>query len=167
MTSDWSYLPEPARGIAVATESAVAAARDSDPEAYAEATERLAAHSAEQVGIVAGETVRLLLEDRYADGLTGDDLREVLVACAAAATWYDDFDPNVATTLIAGALGVHEADGERLPLTAADMATHAPLLVAVLTAGPKPAKGRAGATHPLPVYLKAALAEIARTQTMD
>ncbi|HEY3505627.1 MAG TPA: hypothetical protein VGN37_22930 [Actinocatenispora sp.] len=164
METDWTYLPEPARGIAVATETAVAAARDADPERYADATERLAAHHAEQVGIVAGETVRLLLEDRYSDGLTGDDLREVLTRCAHAATWYDDFDPAVATTLIAGALGVHEADGERLPLSASDMAGHAPLLIAVLAAAP-PAKGET--RHPLTVYLRAALAEIARTQTMD
>ncbi|BCJ37419.1 hypothetical protein Athai_49220 [Actinocatenispora thailandica] len=157
-SSEWSDLPQPARGIAEATTAAVAAAGDTDAESYQLATARLAGQHAEQVGIVAGETVRLLLEERYPDGLTGDDLRAVLTGCAAAAGWYPEFDPTVAMTLIAGALGVHEADGEPLPLAAAEVAGHGPLLIAELATG---------APHPLGSYLRAALAEIARTETMD
>ncbi|MEV0841708.1 hypothetical protein AB0I55_19400 [Actinocatenispora sera] len=157
-SSEWYDLPQPARGIAEATVAAVTAARDTDADGYQVATTRLAGHHAEQVGIVAGETVRLLLEERYPDGLTGDDLRAVLTDCAGAARWYPEFDPTVAMTLIAGALGVHEADGEPLPLAAAEVAGHGPLLIARLATG---------APHPLAVYLRAALAEIARTETMD
>lgn len=157
-SSEWSDLPQPARAIAEAITAAVIAARDTDAAAYRVVTPHLATQSVEQVGIVAGETVRLLLEDRYPDGLTGDDLREVLTDCAVAADWYPEFDPTVAATLVAGALGVHEADGERLPLSAAEVAAHGPLVIAGLAST---------AAHPLPTYLRAALAEIARTQTMD
>ena len=157
MSTDWADLPRPARAIAESISAAVAAAGDRDPDAYQVATARLAGHDPEQVGIVAGETVRLLLETRYPDGLTGDDLRAVLTDCARSAGWYPSFDATVAATLIAGALGVHEADGERLPLDPADVASHAPLLIAHLTTGGVALTG----------VLRAALAEIARTETMD
>ena len=129
-SSEWSQLPQPARSIAEAITAAVTAARDTDADAYRVVVAHLAGQPAEQVGIVSGETVRLLLEDRYPDGLTGDDLRAALTECATAADWYPEFDPTVAATLIAGALGVHEADGERLPLAPAEVAGHGPVVLA-------------------------------------
>ncbi len=159
MNSSWRDLPQPARGIAEATVAAVAAARDGQPDTYRQATAQLAGFSPEQVGIVMGGAVRLLLEDLHPDGLTGDDLRAVLTRCVtSAAAWYPDLDANILGILIAGALGVHESDGQRLELAGADVAAQAPLLIADLVTA---------AEHPLEVYLRAALAEIARTELMD
>ncbi len=159
MNSSWRDLPQPARGIAEATVAAVAAASDAQPDAYRAATAQLAGFGPEQVGIVMGGAVRLLLEDLHPDGLTGDDLRGVLTRCVTGtAGWYPDPDANVLGVLIAGALGVHESDGQRLALAAVDVAAQAPLLIADLVLV---------ADHPLDVYLRAALAEIARTELMD
>lgn len=158
MRTEWADLPQPARGIAVALTEAVDAARAADPERYAEAVEKLAGRPAEQVGVVAGQTVRLLLEDRHAEGLTADDLRAALAAGCRSAAWYPELDPQVLATLLAGALGVHEAEGQPLPLSGPAVAAHAPLLLADLAGT---------AAHPLRVYLGAALAEIARSETMD
>ncbi|MGA8113463.1 MAG: hypothetical protein WCA46_07380 [Actinocatenispora sp.] len=158
VNSSWRDLPEPARGIAEATGDAVRAARAADDDAYREATARLAAAEPEQVGIVTGAAVRLLLEDTHPDGLTADDLRAVLTRCVTSAVWFTALDPTVPGILVAGALGVHESDGERLPLTGPAVAAHAPLLLASLATG---------AEHPLEVYLRAALADIERAETME
>jgi len=147
-------LPEPARGIAAALTAALAAARGRDLDSYRAAVEELGALNPEQVGLVAGETVRLLVEDAHPGGLTADDARAIIETCARDAAWYPDLDPTAVTILLAGALGIHESEGQPIPLAADTMAAHAPLLLASL--GPH-----------TDAALRAALAQIATTQIME
>lgn len=157
MTGTWRHLPAPARAIAVTATAAVAAARDRDVQAYDEAVSALAA--AERSGLVLGAVVRLLLEETHPDGLTGDDVREVLTRCVrGAAPWRTDVDPHVVLVLLAGALGVYDPEGDESPPDASALARHAPLLLADLSA-------ETGV--PLDDYLAAAFAEIERTERQD
>jgi hypothetical protein len=126
---------------------------------YGDAVERLAALDGERVGLVAGETVRLLLEDRHPDGLDGDDLRAALSGCVrSTAGWYPAVDATVLGALLAGALGVHDSDGQPIVVPPGAAASHAPLLIAELTRG---------APHPLAVYLRGALGGIETRQVND
>jgi hypothetical protein len=107
----WRDLGEPARGIGVAVTRAVDAAADRDPAAYAEAVDELVALPDGYPGLVLGEVLRVLLEERHPDGLDGDDIRTVLTDCARdAAGWLPAgrLDPHVLLAALASALGVHE-----------------------------------------------------------
>jgi hypothetical protein len=153
----WRHLPQPARDIAEAAVEAVAAAGEHDPEAFQQAVGRLGALDAEQVGRVLGAVVRLLLEDMHPDGLTADDVRMTVDRCVrSAAGWTDDVDTDLLVMLIAGALGVHQA--ESFPIEPARMARHAPLLVADLLAA---------CGHPLTPVLRAAFADIEHAELSD
>lgn len=159
----WRSLPEPARSIAGTVTDAVAAARDTDRAAFEEATGRLAALDGEQVGLVLGAVVRTLLEDLHPDGLSGEDVHDTLTACVgSAAAWYPGVNPHALVVVLTGALGVHPAPDSDLdpddrppPVAPADIAHHAPLLVAdLLTASGRRLAG----------YLDAAFADIARAE---
>ena len=155
----WHELPEPARSIAGGLVTAVVAARGADLDAYRTAGAELAKLGGERLGLVAGETVRLMLEDTYPDGLDAEDLRDTLELCVRATLpWYPDLDPTALGTLLAGALGVHESDGQPLALPPEAVASHAPLLLAELSRD---------AAHPFEVYLRAALDGIATNQVME
>ncbi|MGC9667803.1 hypothetical protein ACNTMW_14770 [Planosporangium sp. 12N6] len=152
-------LPEPARSIAAAAVDAVAAARSRDSEAYRPAVARLAGLNPAQTGLVLGAVVRSLLEDLHPDGLTGDDVQAALEHCVrSAADWFPEVDPGVLATLLIGALGVHEPDDGSPAPGPAEVARHAPLLVADLLT-------RSG--RDLAGYLDAAFTEIARGETYD
>jgi len=151
--------PPKARALHDTVTEAVVAAADSDPEAYARGTARLAALDPEQVRVVLGAAVAALLEELYPDGLDGDGLAETLSGCCrAAALWWPATDPNVLVVLLSGALGSHDLDEEQPGITPAEMARTAPLLVADLLRR----RGRS-----LSAYLDAALAEIARAETVE
>ena len=148
-TQQWRHLPVAARPIAAATEAAVAAAREHDDEAMGRAVADLAAHDPAQVGLILGTCARLLLEHHHPDGLTGDDVRAVLVSAVT-----DGADPEVTLVLLAGALGLdHEVEGGPAP---AARARDAVLLLA----------GQLG-RFPVKHWLEAALAEIERAQLND
>lgn len=150
-------LPPPARAIAEATAEAVTAARARDLESYREAAAGLAALDPEQVGLVLGAVVRMLLEERHPDGLDSDDLQAVLGDCARAAiAWYPGLAVNALLLLLIGALGVHPEQGEAPDLPTDAVAHHAPILIADLLAG-----------APLEPYLSAAFADIAQSQTAE
>lgn len=156
MSSTWRHLPVAARPIAAATEAAVTAARGRDSEALVQAVGDLGAADPAQVGLILGTGVRLLLEDHHPDGLTGDDVREVLQSSVrAAAQWQPEVDPHVMLILLAGALGVHDDDGEPPPKPEV-LARHAALLIA----------DQLGAGS-IRDYLDRALGEIERTQLND
>jgi hypothetical protein len=156
VTNQWRHLPAPARPIAAATDAAVTAARNKNLEALAQAVAELAALDQAQVGLILGTTVRLLLEIRHPDGLDGDDVRNVLEqSVRGAVAWRADVDPHVVLFLLAGALGVHEDDGEPPPKPEA-LAHHAALLIAHLLR-----------QESLPELLTLALAEIERAQLND
>jgi hypothetical protein len=155
MNDVWHHLPAPARPIAAATDAAIEAARERDREGLAGAVRDLAALDAAQVGLILGTTVRLLLEDRHPDGLTGDDVRAVLGSCvASAAGWQPDVDPHTVLILLAGALGVHDDDGPAPQ--PAELARHAALLLADQLE-----------QRPTRAYLERALKEIEHTQLTD
>jgi hypothetical protein len=148
-TQQWRHLPVAARPIAAAAEAAVTAAREHDDEARGTAIAELAALDPTQVGLILGTCVRLLLEHHHPDGLTGEDVRTVLVAAVT-----DGADPEVTLVLLAGALGLdHEV--EKAPAPAA-LAHDAVLLLA----------GQLG-TFPIKPWLEASLAEIERAQLND
>jgi hypothetical protein len=148
-TQQWRHLPVAARPIAAAAEAAVAAAREHDDERLGAAVADLAALDPAQVGLILGTCVRLLLEHRHPDGLTGDDVRAVLVAAAG-----DGADPEVTLVLLAGALGLdHEVESPPAP---ASLARDAVLLLT----------GQLG-EQPIEPWLEAALGEIERAQLND
>ncbi|MGX6606238.1 hypothetical protein ACWKSP_29560 [Micromonosporaceae bacterium Da 78-11] len=156
MDQNWRHLPAPARPIAAAAATAVAAAQARDGDALETAVADLAALDPGQSGLILGTTVRLLLEAGHPDGLTGDDVRDVLERCVRGAVpWQSEVDPHVVLLLLAGALGVLEDDGTPAPKPDV-LARHAALLMADLL-GPRP----------VPPFLTAALAEIERTQLND
>jgi hypothetical protein len=157
MSGQWHHLPAPARPIAIAMSDAVAAARQREPEAFADATGALGALDASQVALVLGTVVRLLMEDQHPDGLAGDDVREVLERCVrASATWQPDIDPHTLLIVIAGALGVHDPDEQHPPPKPDVLARHAALLVVDLLG-----------TRAVDGYLNRAADEIERTQLND
>ena len=156
MVQNWRHLPAPARPIAAAATAAVAAAQARDAEALDEAVAVLAALDPAQSGLILGTTVRLLLEAAQPDGLTGDEVRDVLERCVRGAVpWQPEVDPHVVLLLLAGALGVLEEDAAPAPKPDV-LARHAALLMADLL-GPRP----------VPPFLTAALGEIEHTQLND
>lgn len=156
MDQNWRHLPAPARPIAAAATAAVTAAQARDAGALDEAVAVLASLDPAQSGLILGTTVRLLLEAAHPDGLTGDEVRDVLERCVrGAAGWQPEVDPHMVLLLLAGALGVLEEDDAPPPKP--DLAArHAALLMADLL-GPRP----------IPPFLTAALGEIEHTQLND
>ncbi|MEO3929808.1 hypothetical protein ABGB07_39035 [Micromonosporaceae bacterium B7E4] len=151
--------PPVPRAITQATVRAVEAVRAQDPDALDEAAGDLALLPAEQVGLVLGAVLRLLLEQAHPDGLAGEDVQAVLVRCARSnAGWLSGLDVGVLALLLTGALGVHQMADEAPPPGPAAVARHAPLLVADLLAV------TGGAVDD---YLAAALSEIAVAETME
>jgi hypothetical protein len=159
VTLSWSLPPAP-RAIATAASDAVTAAGSADLVAFQRAAQSLAALDREQVGLVLGAVVRSLLEDSHPAGLTGEDMHDVLVACATtSAGWFTAVDADVLLVLLAGSLGIH-ADGEEArQVSAEDMSTHAPLLICTLL---DRSPGQRFRSH-----LDAAFAEIARSETVQ
>ena len=156
MRDTWRHLPAPARPIAAAADAAVTAAQQHDGAALDEAVTGLAALDGAQSGLILGTAVRLLLEERHPDGLTGDDVRAVLTSCVTgAAGWQPGADPHVVLFLLAGALGVQEDDGTPPP-PPGELARHAALLLADQLGD-----------RPVRPHLDRALREIERAQLND
>ena len=147
-------LPAAARAISTAATDGVAAAGAQDAAAFDEATTRLAALDPALVSEVLGAVVRSLLEEAHPAGLAGDDLRTVLADCSRSARWVSDVDPAALVVVLTGALGLQDPDDE--PIHPRLLGRHAVLLVAQLLGG-----------TPLSVHLDAALAELARAQTIE
>ena len=128
-------LPVAARAIASATTDAVSAVRIMDAAAFDEAVARLAAAEPEQVRVVLAVVVRALLEDLHPDGVSSDDLLELIKSCARTSIgWYPGVDIEVLVVVLTGALGVHEPDQELRRFSPLDVARHAPLFIAELLA---------------------------------
>ena len=152
-------LPEAARAIVGASGDAVAAAVAGDRHSFDEATAQLAALDGERVRLVLGYVVRSLLEELHPDGLSADDLRDVLPRCfRVAAAWYPEVDATLLVVVLSNALGIGDQDDEPRQAEPADVTVHAALLIADLVK----ASGR-----PLAGHLDAAIAEIARAQTIE
>jgi hypothetical protein len=157
-------LPAAARAISAATTDAVTAARAQDVAAFEEATDRLATAEPEQVRIVLGVVVRALLEDLHPDGVSGDDLLELIKSCVRTAFgWYPAVDVQVLIVVLTGALGTHEPDSEPRPVTPLEVARHAPLFITELLDAPGPT-ARAGEPRSLDAYFIAAFLQIAQAE---
>ncbi len=165
-------LPAAAQAIALATTDAVVAAGATDVASFDEAVTRLAAADAEQVRVVLGVVVRALLEDLHPDGVSGDDLLELIKSCARTAYgWYPRVELDVLVVVLTGALGVHEPELEPRKFSPPDVARHAPLFVAELLStgsapgAPAPAvptSARSG--RALSVYFADAYREISQAE---
>jgi len=162
MSTTWRQLPAVPRAIATAAVETVTAVRSDDPVAFQKATGRLAALDREQVGLVLGAVVRSLLEDRHPGGLSGDDIHDVIArSVSASAACYPGVDADVLLVLLAGSLGIHPDDEDPHPVSALEMSTHAPLLIATLLGEPG-TSGRSFNAH-----LDVAFAKIARSETVE
>ncbi len=142
--------------LAQALTEAVEAATAGDLAAYDVATARLAAQDPARTSGVTGTAVRGLLEERHPDGLTGDDVGDLLRACAATGAFLPDLDPDVLLLVVTGSLGLLEAEDQPTALTGTAVLRHAPVVLAALL-------GR----DALAPRLAAALAELRRAETVE
>ncbi|WP_277830787.1 hypothetical protein [Speluncibacter jeojiensis] len=148
--STWpGHWPIVAREIAEQTDLGVAALRAGDAVALADSVTELAAQATERVGLLHSSTVRALLEQAHPDGLSGNDVQDVLTSMSGVPVPVPL--PAVAEVLT-GALGV----GEPAESTPAECITAALAIIAVLAP-----------PGTLAVHLRRAMAEIERDQTVE
>lgn len=147
--------PVDVRRIADATVDALAAVVAQDPIAFDEAVELLDRSDAAKAGNVHAEMVRSLLEEVYSDGLTGENVQEVLGRTVRGAEWLPSLDIAGFVEVLTGALGVTDVDEQS---RSRPRPAHALLVVADLLAV---RKGKAE------TYVRHALAEIHRAQTIE
>ncbi|MFC9789421.1 hypothetical protein [Rhodococcus sp. NPDC127528] len=154
--ADW---PRPAKEIASATGDAIRAAAAADRESFAEATARLLVAEPDQVRAVHSAMVRSLLEDVHPDGLSGEAVQAVLERCArAAAAWVPDLDVGALAVVLTGSLGLSDPDEDAHRVGRSAIVGHAALVIADLLAV---------AQAPVDGYLRRAIGEIARTETIE
>ncbi|BCJ73191.1 hypothetical protein CS0771_27350 [Catellatospora sp. IY07-71] len=159
LSGELRRLPSAARRIAEAAVAAVDAARARDEQGLREAADELAACDPEHVGVVLGSTVRALLEDLHPDGLSGEDVQDVLERCVRdTLAWTAELDVDSLVVVLTGALGVHQQEDGAARPDPRLLAWHAPVLLAYLLTG----SGRR-----FEPYLAAAFAEIARAETVE
>ncbi|MFZ2175247.1 MAG: hypothetical protein WAW17_14695 [Rhodococcus sp. (in: high G+C Gram-positive bacteria)] len=152
-----THWPRTAREIAEAIDSGVAAARASAEAGVRSAADELAALPLEQVGAVSAAIVRELLETVHPDGLTGEDVQDVLTRCVrSASVWFPTVEVDSLVFVLTGALGV--ADVEETPTRPGHTAEASILLISdLLGTAEAPADG----------YIRRALDEIARAETVE
>lgn len=154
--TDW---PRPARDIAAATVDAIAAAQAGDADAFADATGRLLAAESDRVRAVHSSMVRELLEATNPDGLTGEAVQDVLARTArTAAAWLPGLDAGALAVVLTGSLGVTDYDEDTIRVGWSVVLPHALLVVTDLLAAAK---------APADVFLRRAVAEIARAETVE
>ncbi|MGS2810425.1 hypothetical protein [Nocardia sp. MW-W600-9] len=147
--------PAPARKIATAIEAALLAAQAADEPGFGSATGDLAELPSDQVGAVLAAIVRELLEIAHPDGLTGDDVRDVLEAVVRRSmVWLPRLDAAAVVSALTGALGIDE--GEDGPQT--DPQPAAILLIDYLATA---------ARVPAQQSVLRAINEIARAETVE
>ena len=147
--------PVDVRRIADATVDALAAVVAQDPIAFDEAVALLDRSDAAKAGNVHAEMVRSLLEEVYSDGLTGENVQEVLGRTVRGADWLPSVDIAGFVEVLTGALGVTDVDEQS---RSRPRPAHALLVVADLLAV---RRSRAE------TYVRRALAEIHRAQTVE
>ena len=147
--------PAEVRRIADATNDALAAVAAGDPIAFDDAVEPLGRSDSAQAGHVHAEMVRTLLEEVYSDGLTGENVQEVLGRTVRGAHWLPNLDIAGFVEVLTGALGVADTEEQS---RSRPRPAHALLVVADLLA-----VRRARAE----TYLRRALAEVRRAETIE
>jgi hypothetical protein len=150
-------LPAPVRAVAEAVTATAQAVHERDAAALDTAATQLSAADPGILRLLLGGAVRTALERSHAQGLDGDDARDLLERCVRSAlTWLPDVEVPALILVFTGALGMQDPDEEQ-PMPPAAIAVHAVLLLAELGAGP--AQVRAD--------LDVAIAELARHQTVE
>ncbi len=97
-----------AREIATATDRGISAARSQNAQDFDDAVAQLEKHY-DAARPMHSHMVRELLETSYQDGLSGDDVSDVLARTVASASRWDvSVDPDVIAAVLLGALGVDE-----------------------------------------------------------
>lgn len=147
--------PAEVRRIADATNDALAAVASQDSVAFDDAVESLGRSDSAQAGHVHAEMVRTLLEEVYSDGLTGENVQEVLGRTVRGADWLPNLDIAGFVEVLTGALGVSDVEEQS---RVRPRPAHALLVVADLLAV---RRGRAE------TYLRYALAEVRRAETIE
>ncbi|OZC90436.1 hypothetical protein CH254_02835 [Rhodococcus sp. 06-412-2C] len=147
--------PAEVRRIADATNDALAAVAAGDSIAFDDAVELLGRSDSAQAGHVHAEMVRTLLEEVYSDGLTGENVQEVLGRTVRGAHWLPNLDIAGFVEVLTGALGVADTEEQS---RSRPRPAHALLVVADLLA-----VRRARAE----TYLRRALAEVRRAETIE
>ncbi|MEV0945099.1 hypothetical protein [Rhodococcus sp. NPDC049939] len=149
----WPTVP---REIAEAVDAAVSAAVASNTTAFAVALEDLDGLPAEQVRLVLSTIIHELLETMHPDGLTGEDVQNVLtLAVRRAHEWVPDVDVASFVAVLTGALGVADADESDPPASPIPSAI---LLIAELLSSTQKS------VHD---YVRRALDEVARAETIE
>ncbi|OQQ25005.1 hypothetical protein A4U94_23445 [Prescottella equi] len=154
--AEWPTTP---RQIAVTTDAAINAARSADGEQFVEKIENLTLLPFEQVTLVHAGVVRALLEDLHPDGFSGDDIQDALTRVAGAAlVWLPGLDISALAAVLTGSLGLTEMSDDAQRIGQSEYLRSAVLVMTDLlaTADASP--------HG---YLKAAIAEIARAETVE
>nr|WP_202422099.1 hypothetical protein [Gordonia sp. SID5947] len=151
-----------ARAVAEATDQGIRAARGHDPEGFGEAVHHLETHT-DAARAVHAHMVRELLEMSYQDGLSGDDVSDVLTrTVGGAGLWDAPVEPAAVVVVLTGALGVREHsdsdDDPAPPIPQAAIVGAAILVAADLAAA-------AGIDHE--PFLVRAVEEIRRAQTVE
>ena len=147
--------PADVRKIADATVEALAAVATRDPVAFEDSVDMLDRSDPARAGRVHAEMVRSLLEEVYSDGLTGENVQEVLARTVKGAGWLPNLDIAGFVEVLTGALGVTDVDEQS---RSRPRPAHALLVVADLLAV---RRGKAE------TYVRHALAEIHRAQTIE
>jgi hypothetical protein len=148
-------LPASARPVAVAITDAVTAAGDAV--VFEAATARLVSLDREQVRLLLGTVVRLLLEESHPGGVDGDALRDVLSRVVSASAEWFDAEPSVVAYVLLGAVGATDPDTDRPPPATTLLAHAAAVTAELLRTSPRP----------LPLVLTDAFADLYRAETLD
>ncbi|MDY6810290.1 MAG: hypothetical protein SW127_14950 [Actinomycetota bacterium] len=152
--------PLKARTIAEASGRGIRAARTHDLDAFGEAIQQLEIHP--EAREVHAHMVRELLETRFPDGLSGDDLAGVLTHTVdGAGAWDAPVDPAAVVVVLTGSLGVTDSpdsDGAARDIPQPQLHSAAILAIADLAA-------EAALDHE--PYLMRAVEEIRRSQTVE
>ena len=149
--------PLAARRIRDAVLAAHAAAAAQDAAAVAATSGQLPLPEAEQVRRGRGTTVATMLESRFPDGISGEDLQLVAGRTLQRAAWFPDAEVSALVLVLVQALGVHpDEQPDGVPHLA--VVRHAVLLVTELASSPH---------VDLRVHLDAAFDEIARAETQE
>ncbi|CAM3243597.1 hypothetical protein RHDE110596_23465 [Prescottella defluvii] len=151
--------PKTARQIAVTTDDALTAARAASADQLGEAVDELIVLPFEQVSLVHAGVVRALLEDLHPDGFSGDDIQDALTRVAGAAlAWLPGLDVTALAAVLTGSLGLTEMSDDAQRIGQADYLRSAILVIADLLAT---------ADVPSAGYIRAAIGEIARAETIE
>lgn len=143
------HWPIVAREIAEQTDLGATALRAGDAAALADAVTELAAQATERVGLLHSSTVRSLLESSHPDGLSGNNVQDVLTRASGVPV---PVSVPALVEVLTGALGV----GEPAESTPAECITAALAVIAVLAP-----------PNTVAQHLRRAMAEIERDQTVE